>query len=86
MDANSSRLSESKVFEIKETQTLSLFENASTQVEENLNARSDLIDDLKIKLKVKENLIENINDTLVLKDAEIARLKTRIGLFEREKN
>jgi hypothetical protein len=40
---------------------------------------------MKINLKIKENLIESINDSLVLKDAEIARLKTRIGLYEREK-
>jgi hypothetical protein len=44
-----------------------------------------VIDDLKLNLKIKENLIESINDALVLKEAEIARLKTRIGLHERKK-
>lgn len=44
-----------------------------------------VIDDLKLNLKIKENMIESINDALVLKEAEIARLKTRIGLFERKK-
>jgi hypothetical protein len=71
----------SKAFEIKETQTINYQENVSTQVDEEKN----LMADLKINLKIKENLIENINDSLVLKDAEIARLKTRIGLLEREK-
>ena len=45
-----------------------------------------LIDELKIDIQIKENLIESINDTLVLKEAEIARLKTRIGLLERQYN
>ena len=43
-----------------------------------------IIDELQLNLKIKENLIDNINDALVLKEAEIARLKTRIGLMERE--
>jgi uncharacterized coiled-coil protein SlyX len=42
------------------------------------------IDDLKMNLKVKENIIDSINDTLVLKEAEIARLKARISLMERK--
>jgi len=42
-----------------------------------------IIDELKLNLKIKENLIDSINDSLVLKEAEIARLKTRIGLMER---
>lgn len=71
-----------KYYDIKETQTVHCFENVSTQVE---TITAGLIDDLKMNLKIKENLIESINDSLVLKDAEIARLKTRIGLFEREK-
>ena len=71
-----------KIYDIKETQTVHYFENVSTQVE---TITAGLIDDLKMNLKIKENLIESINDSLVLKDAEIARLKTRIGLFEREK-
>ena len=43
-----------------------------------------IIDELKFNLKIKENLINSINDSLVLKEAEIARLKTRIGLIERK--
>jgi hypothetical protein len=43
----------------------------------------NIIDELKLNLKIKENLIDSINDSLVLKEAEIARLKTRIGLMER---
>ena len=42
-----------------------------------------VIEELKLNLKVKENLIDSINDALVLKEAEIARLKTRIGIMER---
>lgn len=38
---------------------------------------------MKLNLKVKEKIIDGINDSLVLKEAEIARLKTRIGLMER---
>ncbi len=49
------------------------------------NPDKTLIEDLKINLKIKENMIESINDALVLKEAEIARLKTRIGLMERKK-
>jgi hypothetical protein len=30
-------------------------------------------------------MIESINDALVLKEAEIARLKSRIGVMERKK-
>ena len=75
-----------KLFDFKETQTVYLFENASVQVDNNNdNNEKRLIDDMKINLKIKENLIESINDSLVLKDAEIARLKTRIGLYERQK-
>jgi hypothetical protein len=43
-----------------------------------------IIDELKFNLKIKENLINSVNDSLVLKEAEIARLKTRIGLIERK--
>lgn len=43
-----------------------------------------LIEELKLNLKVKENIIDSINDTLVLREAEIARLKTRIALMERK--
>ncbi len=75
-----------KLFDFKETQTVYLFENASVQVDNNNdNNEKRLVDDMKINLKIKENLIESINDSLVLKDAEIARLKTRIGLYERQK-
>ena len=75
-----------KLFDFKETQTVYLFENASVQVDNNNdNNEKRLVDDMKINLKIKENLIESINDSLILKDAEIARLKTRIGLYEREK-
>ncbi len=52
----------------------------------NTNAMNNIIDELKIDLQVKENLIESINDTLVLKEAEIARLKTRIGILERKQS
>ena len=45
-----------------------------------------IIDELKVDLQAKESLIESINDTLVLKEAEIARLKTRIGILERQQN
>jgi hypothetical protein len=44
-----------------------------------------LIEDLRLNLKIKENIIETVNDNLVLKEAEIARLKAKIGLFERNK-
>lgn len=44
-----------------------------------------MIDDLRLNLKIKENIIETVNDNLVLKEAEIARLKAKIGLFERNK-
>ena len=42
-----------------------------------------LIEELRLNLKIKDNLIDSVNDALVLKEAEIARLKTRIGLMER---
>ncbi len=44
-----------------------------------------LIDDLRMNLKIKETIIETVNDNLVLKEAEIARLKSRIGVYERKK-
>ena len=43
-----------------------------------------LFEDLKINLKVKESLIESINDNLILKEAEIARLKARLSVIERK--
>ena len=49
-----------------------------------LSQDNKIIDELKFNLKIKENLINSINDSLVLKEAEIARLKTRIGLIERK--
>ena len=62
-----------KLFDFKETQTtVYLFKNASVQVDNNNdNNEKRLVDDMKINLKIKENLIESINDSLVLKDAEI---------------
>ena len=42
-----------------------------------------LLENKDLELQVKEKLIESINDELLLKDAEIARLKARIGLMER---
>ena len=44
------------------------------------------LENLSLELQVKEKLIESINDELLLKDAEIARLKTRIGLMERNRD
>lgn len=41
-------------------------------------------EDLKLNMKVKESLIESINDGLILKDAEIARLKARLAALERK--
>jgi hypothetical protein len=58
----------------------SKFKNSQTI--NNMN-NNDFVEELKLTLKVKENLIETINDNLILKDAEIARLKTRICLYER---
>ena len=51
----------------------------------NFEKRSEghMIEEMRLNLKIKEDLIESINDKLVLKEAEIARLKTRIGLQER---
>ena len=61
---------------------MNIYENNETTT----NNMNNLIDELKIDVQVKDNLIESINDTLVLKEAEIARLKTRIGILERNKN
>ena len=49
-----------------------------------LNDRT-LIDDLRLNLRIKENIIETVNDNLVLKEAEIMSLKSRIGIYERKK-
>lgn len=57
-----------------------------TNNQQTMATLNTLIDELKIDIQIKENLIESINDTLVLKEAEIARLKTRIGLLERQYN
>lgn len=43
-----------------------------------------IIDDLKLNLRIKDDLIETVNDSLVLKEAEIARLRTKIGIYERK--
>jgi len=51
---------------------------------ESFNDRT-LIDDLRMNLKIKETIIETANDNLVMKEAEIARLKSRIGVYERKK-
>jgi hypothetical protein len=45
-----------------------------------------LVDQLNSNLRIKENVIESTNDALVLKEAEIARLKTRVCLIERNMN
>jgi hypothetical protein len=42
-----------------------------------------VVEDLRLNLKVKESLIESINDSLILKEAEIARLKARLAVLER---
>jgi uncharacterized coiled-coil protein SlyX len=81
--------SDKMCMEHKETQTLEsncLNRSDSTVSSSSLNSEKTIFDDLHINLKVKENLIESINDTLVLKDAEIARLKSRIGFMERKFN
>ena len=69
-----------------------LFKNISSVIEDIsadlspaiLSQDKNTIDELKLNLKIKENLIASISDSLVLKEAEIARLKTRIGLMERK--
>ena len=81
-----------KSYEMKQTQTEeNLNESIQTKSspDDSMSSQSQqdktMIDDLKINLKIKENLIESINDALVLKEAEIARLKSRIGVMERKK-
>jgi hypothetical protein len=87
-----------KTFDIKETQTDELVNEATVKLSDltttedsvmnntSMNSQDKtMIEDLRLNLKIKENLIESINDTMVLKEAEIARLKTRIGLMERKK-
>ena len=81
-----------KIYELKQTQTdeyVTINEESSSDTNSSIDFSSyqdkNLIEDLKINLKVKENIIESVNDALVLKEAEIARLKTRIGLMDRKK-
>jgi hypothetical protein len=62
-----------------------IFEKTTTN-QQNMSTMNFIIDELKIDVQIKENLIESINDNLVLKEAEIARLKTRIGILERQQN
>jgi predicted nucleic acid-binding Zn-ribbon protein len=50
------------------------------------NILNNEVQKLQMDLKIKEDLIESVNDAVVLKEAEIARLKTRIGLQERQIN
>lgn len=78
-------------FLTKETQTQGDNHNLGSSQKQNdeiLRHHNDLLNsdmqNLRIDLKVKEDLIESINDSVVLKEAEIARLKTRIGLLERK--
>lgn len=56
----------------------------ANNLDKTINDQKVELDELKLNLKIKENLIENFNDSLVLKDAEIARLKTRIAIMERK--
>ncbi len=81
-----------KSYEMKQTQTeenLNESIHTKSSPDDSMSSQSQqdktMIDDLKINLKIKENLIESINDALVLKEAEIARLKSRIGVMERKK-
>ncbi|CAF0722537.1 unnamed protein product [Brachionus calyciflorus] len=78
--------------DVKETQTDEIKVEPLTLKEDKLDVLDDLnqnedkleIDELKLNIKIKDNLIESINDSLVLKEAEIARLKTRIAIMERK--
>lgn len=67
----------SPVKEIPQTDQM----NVSNQ---KINDQKVELDELKLNLKIKANLIESFNDSMVLKDAEIARLKTRIAIMERK--
>lgn len=51
---------------------------------EETNRLKSEMEKLKMNLKVKENIIESINDSIVIKEAEVARLKARISLIERK--
>lgn len=68
-------IAEEKPIENKEQPSI---EPPTTVIQETLD-----IDELKLNLRIKENLIDTFNDTLVLKEAEIARLKTKIAMMER---
>ncbi len=76
---------------MKQTQTEENLNISKSSTDDSIIANNQsqldksIIEDLKINLKIKENLIESINDALVLKEAEIARLKSKIGAMERKK-
>lgn len=55
-----------------------------SSVESSVDKNNSIIDDLKLNLRIKDDLIETVNDNLVLKEAEIARLRTKIGIYERK--
>ena len=52
--------------------------------DDSMRSESSEIEELRINLKVKGNIIDSINDTLVIREAEIARLKARISMMERK--
>jgi hypothetical protein len=56
----------------------------NTTIDETCHVDKTALEDLRLNLKVKESLIESINDSLILKEAEIARLKARLAVLERK--
>ena len=54
------------------------------KVKSDLQEQQSKINELNMKLDVKEKFIDSIKDEIVLKEAEITRLKSRIIILERK--
>ena len=70
-------------FEVIEDDQLNMISTKdSSQETSNALRKKFNMEDLNMNLNVKETVIQSISDNLVLKEAEIARLKSRIFLME----